>query len=314
MGKVFFLIYNSRSGSTLLSKLLDEHEDIGVTVESLFMINLIRLKRWFEKSGDVEKLFHRLEKLDRFYNLQINFNDFIAYFDGRKKISSVAEGIIKTYFTREKHQSTVWVVKDGVCGLYINQISAEMPHAKFIHIVRDGRAVLNSMIKSIDPYSKKPMSSDTINHARMWKDMIVRVDLFKEKHPELVLEIQYENLISNTKEEIKRVRWYLGLEEKINTKNIVSLSYYDKIPQREKSIHSLAKDGTNPSRINAWEEELPIQDRKLFEYFTSNILAKKGYKVESRASLYDMVKQFCLIKSLILSYIRRVKSKWQKIF
>lgn len=121
MGKIFSLIYTSRSGSTFFSKLLDDYEDIGVTVESFFIIYLIRLKRWFEKTGDVEKLFHRLEKLGRFYNLKINYNDFFPHYDGKKEISSVVEGILKTYFTREKPQSTVWIVKDGGCGLYINQ-------------------------------------------------------------------------------------------------------------------------------------------------------------------------------------------------
>lgn len=310
MKNVFFLIYVSRSGSTLLARLLDEYSDTGVTIESRFMMDLLFLKHWFEKKGDIEELFRRLERSGKFSNFNIKFEDLMTFYDGKKKISSVAEAILESYFAREKAESCVWVVKDSINGYYMKQILNEMPYAKFIHIVRDGRAVLNSWLTTIDPYTKKPMSFDTLNTARSWKKLLVSVDKFKEEHPESIIEIRYEDLITNTAGEIGKIRMYLGLTcQDTNTKKAGTGNYYDKLPKPEKEIHGMVKGSPELSRLYAWEKDLPIEDRKLFEYIAGDMLIKKGYEVDLKPSLYEIITTPSLRNLFLACSIKRANRR-----
>lgn len=312
MGKIFFLIYVSRSGSTLLSRLLDEYSDTGVTIESRFMTNLLIMKPWFEKKGNIEELFHRLERSGKFSNFNIKFEDFLAFYDGKKKISSVAEAILGSYFAKEKPESLAWVVKDSTNGHYMDQILHEMPYAKFIHIVRDGRAVLNSWLTTIDPYTKKPMSFDTLNTARSWKKLMIAVDTFKGKHPESIFELRYEDLVTNAEEEISKIRDYMGIksEEKTVKKNR-AVNYFDKLPEPEKGIHRFVNSDLEISRLNVWEKKLSVPDRRLFEYIAGAVLIKKGYKVDSKTSLFAIIKDPSMRTLFLACNIKRAK-RWLK--
>lgn len=307
MINIIFLIYCARSGSTLLSRLLDEYSDIGVTIETRFMKDLLDLKQGFEKQETAEVLFRRLEKSDKFSNLNIGSDDFIDRFDGKHTVSSIAESILDAYFSREKPQSRAWIVKDSANVYYMNQILKEMPDSRFIHIIRDGRAVLNSMLNTVDPYTRKSMSIDTINTARYWKKYITCADTFKEEHPEAILEMQYENLITNTEAEINKIRKFIGLKcgETEVIKN-TSVNYFDKIPEPEKEIHHLVMSKPEISRLDAWEDKLPIPDKRLFEYITGTVLTKKGYRINSKTSLYDILTDPSLRGLYLSCNIRRV--------
>ncbi|MCP4369693.1 MAG: sulfotransferase [Deltaproteobacteria bacterium] len=93
--------------------------------------------------------------------------------------------MLKTYFEHKKPDAEAWIIKGGANGAYINQIASEIPDAKFLHLLRDGRAVLNSRMKTIKPYGKgETMSHDPLTSARYWKSYVNRIDAFNHKFQE----------------------------------------------------------------------------------------------------------------------------------
>lgn len=309
MSKLCFLIYDSRSGSTLLSRLFDEYEDIGVTIESNFMINLLHLKREFKASKEAASIFRKLLKMDRSSQIVIDPEMFLECFEkAEKSINSFVKCLIETYFASEKPRAKAWIVKDGANGYYIHQIASEIPDVKFIHLLRDGRAVLNSQMKTVRPYGKgETMSRDPLSSARYWKSFVNNVDAFGYKFPERLLEIRYEKLITQTEEELLKIRRFLELSEKTYKKSN-SKSYFEKIPEREKRIHVLTTNSPQQSRCDAWKDELPINHRKLFEYIASDTLSRKGYEEVQIILLTDILQDASLFKLYFQSYMKRAKS------
>ena len=60
MNKIVFLTYISRSGSTYLAKLLDEYNDIGVTIESQIPDGIGWGRCNIKNSDDLEKYLKKL--------------------------------------------------------------------------------------------------------------------------------------------------------------------------------------------------------------------------------------------------------------
>jgi protein-tyrosine sulfotransferase len=312
MSRIIFLLYESRSGSTLLAKLLDKYEDLGVTIESNFMVNLLMLKPEFEKSRNVAELFSRMENRDRFANFQVDFHDFMDHYRRKEKkgISAFVESVLQSYFAREKPAAQVWIIKDGHNGLYLNQIHDELPEARFIHLIRDGRGVLNSMMKTVKPYGKgEAMARDPLTAARNWRDLVVRIDTFSEKHPGAVLEVRYENLIEDPGREVARVRDYLGLKKTPFPPPGEAGGYYEKLPDREKQIHALLAKDPVKKRIHAWEDELPEASRKLFEYVAGKILAQKGYDSVGPVEMKDILSEPSLRREYFRSILKQYRSR-----
>ncbi|MBW1699713.1 MAG: sulfotransferase [Deltaproteobacteria bacterium] len=308
MSGIVFLLYDSRSGSTLLSRLLDEYEDIGVTVESNFMISILRLHQEFERKSDAASIFQKLRGMDRFENLRIEEEKFLGCLENKEPtINSFVTCLLKTYFERKDPSADAWIVKDGSNGYFINQIIHEIPEAKFIHILRDGRAVLNSRMKTINPYgNKKAMARDPLTAARHWKSLVTHIDNFSKKFPERILEVRYEHLIKSTEEEIGRIRRFLGLQ-KNRSRKANPKTYFQKITEKEKKIHELVISAPRRSRCEAWKEELSVDHRKLFEYVAGDILIKKGYKLQQLVTLTDIIKESSLLKLYFQAHVKRGK-------
>ncbi len=100
MGDILFLVGDVRSRSTLLSSLLDLYKDIGVTVESNFMLNLLAERSRFNEANDAQQLFEMLKGRDRFANLGLEPSDLASrYLRGNQKgVAAITSCILESYF------------------------------------------------------------------------------------------------------------------------------------------------------------------------------------------------------------------------
>lgn len=284
---IVFLLYFSRSGSTFLSSRLDQYEDIGVTVESDFMWSLILKSRRVSEARDPAEVYGLLSGEGRFASLGFSRESFCEHLreGGGYELQEVARALLSAYFSNRKPGCRVWVIKDGANGYWINRISREMPDARFLHLIRDGRAVLNSGLRSIRPYGKgERMARDPLTTARNWKWFVDRVDSYAVARSDRYLECRYEDLIFDEQRELDRIRDFLGLEE--GRKTAESSVYYEDIPEPEKSIHRLVSETAELTRADAWREELSRGTLLAFEYRASEVLKRHGYEVTHRKLSY----------------------------
>jgi hypothetical protein len=98
--------------------------------------------------------------------------------------------------------------------LFADLILKVMPRARFIHIVRDCRAVVASMLRSADGWAKDGLPGDLDAATRYWMGC-VRAG---RKIPEMVadrsryFEIKYEALVSSTRSQLSKLFSWLNLD------------------------------------------------------------------------------------------------------
>lgn len=310
--RILFLAYFSRSGSTFLSSRLDRYEDIGVTVESAFMRTLLLRSRELFEASDPAGVYEILEGEGRFSNLGLSSDGFSEYLrpGGSYGVGEVARAILGSYFAEKKPEARVWVVKEGGSGFLINRISRELPEARFLHVIRDGRAVLNSGLNSIRPYGDgERMARDPLAVARVWSGFVDGVDAFRAAHPEQCLVCRYEDLMADEEAELRRLRLALDLPMEIAETG--SSDYLEAMPEKERSIHKLVSGGAVRGRVDAWKDELGGGDRLVFEHRAHRTLRRHGYDADT-PGLSELLLDRGFVSSYVSSLALRARS-WRRL-
>lgn len=104
----------------------------------------------------------------------------------------------------EEHNCRRWVEKTPANVYHVDNIFGKYPGAKFIAIVRNPYAVYAS-------WKKKDKSKSIFGVILAWKKVMKQVALLRETMPaERFLSINYEDLITNPEEAIRKICSFLG--------------------------------------------------------------------------------------------------------
>lgn len=145
-------------------------------------------------------------------------------------------------------------------ALYARTIKELYPHAKFIHIVRDGRDVMLSVFAYAQNLQDPP--ADIEEAAEQWCRTLASMDEAQKRHPTDVLEVRYEDMARDPEVFLARIFEFIGepctpelLREMIETH-----------PPSTKSV-------------GKWREALSPSDRERFSERAGPTLASKNYEV-----------------------------------
>jgi len=294
--KPIFIIGAPRSGTTLLYQLLSQHPSLG----------------WFSKNTLkkflTDKFFRFLTLRRRIYGLLslpydtsvytehfFSTNDYLVeagqlWEETFKKdwdviISEENLDILKnTIVETLKEQKRIrFLSKVPKNSIRISTINKCFSNPQFIHIIRDGRVVVNSMLKkSVDePYDyfgiplKRPINPELTKiekHTLQWIQVIQEIRKASKKLDETqYLELKYEELIHNPKKIMKKITnfceltpfrfWYTN--ESLLQKIIMK-------------IYSLTKSNKNVVKINEYRN-IPHDNDFEIEKMSSDLLKELNY-------------------------------------
>jgi hypothetical protein len=250
----------------------------------------------------------------RFRSLHLDADDLAYYFDCRpqRTLATIVDAVLRTYFARVKPTAKVWVVKDGADGFMINQIAHEIPNAKFLHVLRDGRAVLNSKLLAVRPYGNgERMARDPLTAARQWSRLVAGFDAFAATNPDRAHTVRFEDLVTKEAAEIQRVREFFGCE--LNVESSSRATFLKRVPTPERAIHRLVEaDRPVSERSAAWKAELPRGSRLVFEFVAGNVLNRHGYEVGHHIDRWRMCADRVFLETLFVSVGLRLMS-WLKL-
>lgn len=269
----FFIVGMPRSGTTLLSLILNNHSEIAVPPETHFFGRFAKL---FKKN----KLSNIQNNLDFFLNSS-NVKDFnLSHQDinnikinilNNHEINNrvILDSVITSYC--KNNNKKYWGEKTPGHVFYLNQILFYFPESKIIQIVRDPRDVTLSLKKV--PWEK----GNIIEYIRKWKLSMNMKYRCKELNKSNYLEVKYENLISNTKREIEIICRFLGIKfenDMINyhLKKNTNFNIY-KEPWKKKNIQPIDSDNKNK-----WLTEMSITERQVSKIILGDSITKKGYR------------------------------------
>lgn len=281
--RLAFILYDSRSGSTLLASLLNRFEGMMVTLESAYVSRILELGD-SSLLLDVDFLIQYLYEEVQFIELGIDKDDLRGAFksapEGLTK-RSIIEIITRSYFNDESFSSKYIVIKHPPFN-YMPDLIEMFPSVKFIQIVRDGRGVFNSKKRTYSLDGTR-METNIIMAALDWRWKVIK----SRKYPNHVISIRYEDLIKNTELTLHDLVQYLSLnQDEMRTANERN-EYFESIGEKQKSLHKNVKRHPRIENIYKWKTELTIEEIKLYSYINRKMLREFNYQVE-RVKLPDI--------------------------
>jgi len=116
---------------------------------------------------------------------------------------------------------------------HIHQIAEVLPEARFIHLVRDPRAVVNSLVAASRTWGRNWASQDIGKNTRIWLTDVQEGMRFGKDRPETYFEITYEDLLEDTEGSIKRLFDWLDLSADQSTyEDIIQNTNFDAIQKQ----------------------------------------------------------------------------------
>ncbi|MBI1182640.1 hypothetical protein GC194_00100 [bacterium] len=196
---LLFVTGRERSGTTLLQHILNLHPEMVVAPESTFIWDLLPMvKRNAQQYFDRPDSFIRLLQKDIRFNLW-NLDDKTIREEiamvaraGNKNFQDLLVSILRAYGLSEgKPTPKIIGIKHPSFAMFLPELLAVFPEAHVLHIVRDYRDVLHSMLQL--PFETKNVF--TINHR--WVNYNRTYRKVAEKAAERCTALRYEDLVQN---------------------------------------------------------------------------------------------------------------------
>jgi hypothetical protein len=263
-----------RSGTTLLGSMLGAHDRVVCLPESPVIGRLANVDRCRRADRTTAQDVHRAIQADfqfAFWKLSpedVNACAQMAATSYRELIDAYA-----ACFARRNGRSaaTHWIDHSPTNLMYSARLHAQFPEAKFIHLVRDGRAVCASWM----PLNWGP--NTIIPAAHTWA-MHVGYGLAAEAAlpAAVVRRVTYEELVTEPKKVLRRLCQWIDLPYQAN---LVTGSGLE-VPVYTRNQHTLIGRPVDSKRIADWRTKLSARDIELFEYATGDLLVHLGYELE----------------------------------
>ncbi len=274
MTTIIFVGGTSRSGTTYLAHALARFENISTGVESQWLTELItadlNTSEWvnFVQNHWKVRTSPRQPTIEQWEELNI-----IA---ANGDLGKFCERLL-LYLAKDN----VDFIVDHTPGNIINhpELKENFPNAKFIHIVRDGRAVFSSL-KNVKWGPNTPIEA-----ANFWLRFIAH-GLLAERNldSQIFRQVKYESLLADPNEILNTVGWALGesgtIVEGTASSPKIKAQTKTEVPRHTKGQHAMVNDAPNVNRIDAWKSTLSISEIAAFESRAHTLLTHFGYDIE----------------------------------
>ncbi len=268
-----FIIGVGRSGTTLIRQMINSHSKIAVPYESHF------ITKYMDKISDYgglqkdENLMRLLQDICKEPILD-NWDYYCTPEDlmeriTQRDVANIFDAFYSLY--AEHHGKRRWADKsDYLDRMY--QIKELYPEAKFIHIIRDGRDVANSVMKMT-------WGPKNLIQAADWWSTYVRLcySMGRMLSPKDYMEVRYEDLVTSSEDELKRICEFIEVdfEEPMLEFYKTSKKF---IPQSLLNQHYNADTPPSKARTYAWKKEMSESDNIIFQQIAGAVLREFNYE------------------------------------
>ncbi|MBS3742115.1 MAG: sulfotransferase [Candidatus Cloacimonetes bacterium] len=273
----FLIISAGRSGTTLLRIMLTKNEQISIPPESQFFHVAVRKFKSYNYLGWEELIkivIGDLESKEIFKYWNINlapvYRKLINLEKNQRSLAKIIDEIYLQFTLENNPNAILWGDKSPLHTYYISWIYKIFPTAKYIHLIRDGRASVNSMLN-------REYLNDTISKAcKRWNQSVISVNKFKDKiSKNKILEIKYENLVINPTKILKKVCSFINVE--FHEAMVYPNKNVEKYGDTNLPHHRNLKNPVNTKSIDRWKSELSNKDKKKITSKLKKNLKLYGY-------------------------------------
>jgi hypothetical protein len=286
-----FILGSPRSGSHGLAHALARHSQLTTHGESEFLLHLLRDNR-------IDKILAALNRptLPVWTALaDTSRPDFLAH---------LGLGVNALFTSRNPDKR--WIDKTPAYIFIAEQLAEMFPDARFLHLLRDGRRVVHSMIHFLDRFAQTQRAAlvaggQVADWARdfraacvFWRRSLKAGMEFAARHPRRCLTIRNEQLVANPRAEFAGIFDFLGLapQEAVTTffGSVRINSSFRAGDAELPSVEQLARPARewDESQRRFFVEPVPYQDtepwqgwtpeqKKIFAYEAGDAMLRGGF-------------------------------------
>ena len=264
-----------RSGTTLIRSVFDAHPDLAVTHEAHFVAPMARNRHKYMSSGGFDSDVFIRDLFD-----SPNFRrQAITKAAVRERLNVVRPAIVadavRVVFGlyAEERGKTLYGDKTPGYVNHVGSIAGMLPETRFVHMIRDGRAVALSYL------DRPEWGPDTLGAAAYhWRSRVHHGRSAGELlGPGRYMELKYEELVSRPELTVRRVCDFLGLSFAP-----VMLNYHRNTPEFIASTKDPAafENLARPisAEIRDWKSQMTARDIAFFETIAGNLLSELRYE------------------------------------
>lgn len=272
-----------RSGTTLLRYMISSHPDVFIPPESNFIPHLFAAA-----PGSPMPRRKAIRAIETILEYKVFFRDWkeplpdpTEFVDTLSDLrpATILSGLYGEY--ARQHDASRWGDKSPIYTSHIDAISRILPQAQFIHIIRDGRDVCLSMLKSYQ--GARFFYVDLCYAARSWKRRVqdarrTGLSLSEKKY----LEVRYEQLLADPGGVLTEVCAFIGerfTEEMLHPERVASTMYHSK------GIHGTTRSAPAPQNAQKWKNQMSEADSRIFNALAGDLLEELGYEVDRTTSM-----------------------------
>jgi len=259
----FFITGFARSGTTLLSVILNSHPEIHVGKKTL-VHSLVNLGDNYLGAADfeVKEPFHVNKLFSNSLNSEKRWKPFHSSFLQSNHLqASVAEA---TTTIKERESVSLLGDKIPLLTYRIPDINLLFPNAKYICLIRDPRSVVNS--------HKERLHNSPLLTAYRWKKFMLSIEYYKKiLGGARILLMTYEELIQDTKPAIEKICTFLNIDFE---PSMIELHHN----QQLQSNNSYVGSYFDTSKINDWEQKLSSRSIRQVERMTGDLMQTYEYE------------------------------------
>jgi hypothetical protein len=271
----FFIVGCPRSGTTLLQRMLDAHPDVAVAPETFFIRRFWKRRTEYgdlQRDAAFERLLRDIMAIPEFEEMELAPDAFAAAArDADRSYAALFRLLLRQF--AEQRAAQVVGEKTPNHVLYLPTLHDFFPDARFIHLVRDPRAVVNS-------WRSVPWSS-----GRAWRDAEVWVEYVAAGRAagsllgEALQVVHFETLVRAPEQTLRRVCAHLALDY-----DPAMQAFHERTPQtvnvEREPWKANATQPIDPSVAEQWRSALTPQQVTEVEAVAAEEMLHWGYAPE----------------------------------
>jgi Sulfotransferase family len=268
-----FIIGSPRSGTSALAWALYHHPAFWTSKETDF------LQRLFGSGQATDAFATGSDEESWFGHNEVGKAEFLEYL-----------GLGVNALITSRSEGKRWVDQTPSYTVFVRDLAALFPGARFLHIVRDGRAVVNSMVHFAEGIGRGLQEADQLPHwaagfreaCETWVSFCRAALDFAAAQPERVLYVRNEDLVSEPEEGFARILEFLGEQDNPGPANFFASSRINSsfVPMQwgEPSARRRMPSSSPPADagLRAWQTWSEEQQR-LFSTLSAELMVELGY-------------------------------------
>ena len=267
MKSPFFIIGVPRSGTTLLSVVLNNHSEIFIDKDSIGMTCIQTVRKWKRQYA-----FHpgqnKLELLRGL--LQNSYKQRLSFLlEGERLDQSTSLEQLFSQAMGEKMRQEgqkIWGDKTPELLKFLPEMKAIFPQAKFIQLIRNPYANCKSL--------KERQYMNIRLAAQEWKDLnaIGLIENYISGSQNYLI-IKYEDLVLSPKETVQKVCSFLGVDFREEMLNLNRAS-------DTQSDQAYVLSSFDVQKLEGWKDSLTTKEIRKIEMITADLMSKLGYPIQ----------------------------------